>query len=752
MKGIEGPIRRQEEDEIGSPETTCEPVDPGEQVQRDRKLEESEFRYRELADFMPQIVWQTDDRGVIQYVNNRWTELTGIPVSEAIGKPWLPGMMDEDLQRAQEAWAAAQAKGEIYEHEWRLRLRDGSLRWLLTRGRPIRDERGKILRWIGTDTDITERKDNEARLRESEARLELATSAAELGIWDWDLLTNRFVYSPRAKAICGFAPDQEVSYQDILNITHPDDYPITSAQARRALDPAIRDRTPYEYRIVRGDGATRRVVAHGSAVFARIDGREKAVRYVGTLQDVTNRWQLEQEKSQTQARLKLAVEAGRMAVWEFDLITNRITGSPELNRLLGLEADANPTIEEMRERYFPGEEQRIEAIIKAALERKEQHFEVEFRYLWKDGSVHWLLMRAEMHVSASGEPVRLVGIVMDITDRMAAEQALRESKDRMQIALATGQLGDWTWERSSDRLDLSTRAQEIFGIVGTPQLTWADLQKLLDEEDARLATKAVENAMTRNSDYSVESRVNRPHGQQAWVAVRGRPTYRADGSPSGMVGVVQDISERKRHEQHLRLLINELNHRVKNTLATVQSMASLTLRGSLDVEEARTRFEARLIALAGAHDILTRENWEGASLALIVERAIAPYRSAERDPFTITGPEIVVPPKYALALIMALHELCTNAAKYGALSNETGKVAIAWELTGRSGEGELRMTWQERDGPRVTLPSRRGFGSRLIEQGLAQDLSGEVEIVYAAGGVMCRIKAPLEPKPRMLDL
>ncbi|HEY7764527.1 MAG TPA: PAS domain-containing protein [Aestuariivirgaceae bacterium] len=621
MKGTEGPARRADDTENRSPQS---PSDLDEQLQTDRKLKESEDRYRELADFMPQIVWQTDDRGIIQYVNNRWTELTGIPVSEAIGKPWLPGMMDEDLQRAQEAWAAAQARGGIYEHEWRLRLKDGSLRWLLTRGRPIRDERGTILRWIGTDTDITERRDSEAKLRESEARLELATSAAELGIWDWDLLTNRFVYSPRAKAICGFALDQEVSFQDIVNITHPEDYPLTSAQARRALDPAIRDKTPYEYRIVRPDGAIRRVVAHGSAVFAHIDGREWAVRYVGTLQDVT--------------------------------------------------------------------------------------------------------------------------------DRMAAEQALRESKDRMQIALAAGQLGDWTWERSSDRLDLSTRAREIFGIVEIPELTWAGLQKLLDAEDASLAAKAVENAIARNSDYSIEYRVNRPNGQQVWVAVRGRPTYRSDGSPSGMVGVVQDVSERKRHEQHLRLLINELNHRVKNTLATVQSMASLTLRGSLDVEEARTRFEARLIALAGAHDILTRENWEGASLNLIVERAISPYLSSERNRFTINGPEIVIPPKYALALIMALHELCTNAAKYGALSNETGKVAIAWELAGRAGEGELRMTWQERDGPDVTPPSRRGFGSRLIEQGLAQDLSGEVKIVYAASGVMCRIRAPLEPKPRMLDL
>jgi two-component sensor histidine kinase len=214
--------------------------------------------------------------------------------------------------------------------------------------------------------------------------------------------------------------------------------------------------------------------------------------------------------------------------------------------------------------------------------------------------------------------------------------------------------------------------------------------------------------------------------------------------------VVQDISERKRHEQHLRLLINELNHRVKNTLATVQSMASLTFRNSTDVNEARSRFEARLIALAGAHDALTREKWEGASLIHIVEQGIAPYRSPER--FSIEGPEIIVSPKYALALAMALHELCTNAVKYGALSNADGRVSITWfAMDGKEGR-ELHMRWQERDGPPVISPTRRGFGSRLIEQGLARDLAGEVEIEYAVTGLVCAIKASLGAKSRMLEL
>jgi PAS domain S-box-containing protein len=725
-------------------------IDITNRIEAERKLRESEERYRELADFMPQIVWQTDAAGMLQYVNNRWTELTGLPVSEAIGKPWLPGMLPEDLERAQKAWTAAQEAGTTYEHEWRLQLRDGSLRWLLTRGRSIRDAQGNILRWIGTDTDITAQKEGETKLRESEARLELATFAAGLGIWDWDLQSDRFVYSPRAKAICGFAPDQQVTLKDVQEITHPEDYPFTSAQARRAFDPAIRDTEPYDYRIVRRDGATRHVVAHGSVVFAMVGGAERAIRYVGTLQDVTDRWQLEQEKAASQARLKLAVDAGRMAVWEVDLLKNTVVGSPELNRLLGFSADAAPTLNDITERYYPGELERVEALSQAALARGERFFEAEHRYIWPDGSVHWLLLRAEMHLDAKAQPMRLVGVLMDISERMRVEEVLREGKDRMQVALAAGQLGDWKWNLSTDRVDFSTRACEIFGVEPGARLTWTALQKLLHPADVLQAIQAVQDAIKHNRDYALEYRVNRADGLQAWVSARGRPMYNDDGSPSGMVGVVQDISERKRHEQHLRLLINELNHRVKNTLAMVQSIAGQTLRYSRDPEDARARFDERLVALAAAHDTLTKENWESAVLSEIVENTIAPHGSALR--FSIEGPQIRVAPKAALTLAMALHELCTNAVKYGALSNPKGKVSIVWAVAGKKGARELRLRWREEDGPPVSQPGRRGFGSRLIEQSLGQDLDGEVQIEYAPQGVICTIRAPLEQKTDMLEL
>jgi PAS domain S-box-containing protein len=211
--------------------------------------------------------------------------------------------------------------------------------------------------------------------------------------------------------------------------------------------------------------------------------------------------------------------------------------------------------------------------------------------------------------------------------------------------------------------------------------------------------------------------------------------------------VFADVTKRKRHEARQTMLLHELNHRVKNTLAMVQSIAMQTLRGSRDPEQARQQFDGRLMALAKAHDILTQESWSGALLARVVEEAIAPYRAPGSDRFDIEGPNIWVPPKYALALSMALHELCTNAVKYGALSNDSGRVLIAWTADNAGEARELRMRWIELGGPPVTPPQRRGFGSRLVERGLKQDLGGDVRLDFAATGVVCTIEAPLNGIP-----
>lgn len=214
-----------------------------------------------------------------------------------------------------------------------------------------------------------------------------------------------------------------------------------------------------------------------------------------------------------------------------------------------------------------------------------------------------------------------------------------------------------------------------------------------------------------------------------------------DGGRRFFTGVMRDVTDRKRAEELQRLLVNELNHRVKNTLATVQSVAGQTLRNAADLGDAREALTTRLLALARGHDILTRESWDGAELADIVASVVAAHGETQR--FSVDGPAVRLAPKPALALSMALHELMTNAAKYGALSNENGQVRLVWRRNKADGGERLHLTWEETDGPPVSTPTRQGFGTRLITGGLARELGGEVRLDYPQGGVICEIDAEL---------
>ncbi len=214
----------------------------------------------------------------------------------------------------------------------------------------------------------------------------------------------------------------------------------------------------------------------------------------------------------------------------------------------------------------------------------------------------------------------------------------------------------------------------------------------------------------------------------------------AERKPVAIAGASRDLTELKRAEELQRLLINELNHRVKNSLATVQSITVQTLRAATDLESAREAIDQRICSLARAHDLLTARNWSGADLIDVAARAMEPFAE---DRFSIDGPSVDVSPQHALALSMALHELATNAAKYGALSPAGGRVALGWRVAG----GELRLRWAESGGPPVAEPSRRGFGARLLEQGLMRELGGQTLMRHHPGGVVCEITAPQGGSP-----
>jgi two-component sensor histidine kinase len=207
---------------------------------------------------------------------------------------------------------------------------------------------------------------------------------------------------------------------------------------------------------------------------------------------------------------------------------------------------------------------------------------------------------------------------------------------------------------------------------------------------------------------------------------------------------VRDVAEERARTEAARADVDEIRHRLKNTLAVVQAIANATLATGVPIEDARAAFNSRLEALARAHDVLFRSNWARANLGNIIEGILAPYARRGRNRIRAKGPEISLGAKPALALGLALHELGTNAAKYGALSNDEGYIEIAWTLAPDPQGREFRLRWCERNGPPVLPPRRTGFGTRLIQRNLAAEFEGEVELEYKPDGVGCTIYASAE--------
>jgi two-component sensor histidine kinase len=270
---------------------------------------------------------------------------------------------------------------------------------------------------------------------------------------------------------------------------------------------------------------------------------------------------------------------------------------------------------------------------------------------------------------------------------------------------------------------------------------------MIHPEDQPRMWEAVKAACDpKNGRYDVEYRVRQLDGSWRWLSAWGIVEFEGEGNarrPVAIAGSSRDITALKGAEERQGLLIEELNHRVKNTLTAVQAIAHQTLRNDGDVQTMREALDARLASLGRAHDLLTAQKWSGADLRHVVALAIEPFSSTR---FDVSGPSLFVSSKQALAMAMALHELATNAAKYGALAVPAGRVRIAWsEEREPDGVGEktLSFEWQEYGRGAVQPPKRRGFGSRLLELAVARDLAGTARLEFGRDGVTWQATAPL---------
>ncbi|MEA3002416.1 MAG: hypothetical protein QOH81_1204 [Sphingomonadales bacterium] len=320
--------------------------------------------------------------------------------------------------------------------------------------------------------------------------------------------------------------------------------------------------------------------------------------------------------------------------------------------------------------------------------------------------------------------------------RARAEAALRRSEERYRRI----------FEQSNDLIFTADLDQMITACnpataeaLGLPReaLIGRSIRDFVSEEGFEQTTRMLRRKVEHGGTTRHEIEVHRIDGQPLCWEINSALTMDESGRPIGLHAIARDVTDRRKAEERQRLLVNELNHRVKNTLALVQGLALQSFRDGRPAEEARAAFQERLAALAAAHDLLTRESWEGATLTQLVEGAIGHHNEAGRR-IDMAGAEVTLGPKAAVSLVMALHELATNAAKYGALSVPGGRVALRWTLDGGD---RLRLEWRETDGPEVRPPETRGFGLRMIERALSADLGAAVHIDFEPSGLVCRIEA-----------
>lgn len=323
------------------------------------------------------------------------------------------------------------------------------------------------------------------------------------------------------------------------------------------------------------------------------------------------------------------------------------------------------------------------------------------------------------------------------------EAALWRSEKRHRLALEAATIASWVWDLRDGMVDCDPLLPELFGLPPSSRIKAHRIFFAMDRRDVRRTNRELSDAMLNDTDYAGEYRVKATTPAR-WLATRGRVIERdAAGNATLVIGVTYDISGRKAAEESQRLLLRELNHRVKNTLATVQALASQTVRYSQEPREFVAAFNARLQSLGHAHGLLSEHEWRGITLAELVRVEVKPYDNAGKSRIGISGPPVWISAEQAVALGLVLTELASNAMRYGALSVETGKIDIAWRIDS-GGEGpRVTLTWREMGGPPVSAPARDGFGNVLIRRSLDKVLTSRVKHEFRTDGVYAEISMPM---------
>jgi PAS domain S-box-containing protein len=695
--------------------------------------EDARRKSRDLEDFFENSaigLHIVSGEGIILRANKAELDLLGYAADEYIGRHVAEFHADAPV--IGDILKKLSCDEKLDRYPARLLAKDGSVKHVrITSNSRIKD--GKFVNTRCFTTDVTGLYEAEKARRESEERLAATYEAATVGIAEVDEEGRMIRVNDALCTILGRS-SEKLLRMSFLDYTHEDDREKDATRYAKQIRGELGSYT-IRKRASKPDGTRVDLDVHSSSVRDEHGSFRHGVQVV---QDVTEAKRMDDRLRERERRMRDLLEALPAAVYTTDA-SGKVTffnkaavemagRTPRIGdewcvtwRLFN--PDGTPLPHDQCPMAVALKENRLVRGAEAVAERP-------------DGTrVPFIPYPTPLHDS-DGKLVGAINMLIDISERKKAEEyaarlaAIVKFSDDAIISKNTNGIIQ-TWNKGAERL---------FGYEGTEVIGKAI--NILIPPDRQDEEPTILGRIRRGEhiDHYETVRI-RKDGSLVDVSLTVSPLMDASGRIVGASKIARDVTDKRRHEERRQLLINELNHRVKNTLATVQSLAAQTFRGETQTR-AFCQFESRLVALSSAHDVLTEENWEGADLRELIGRTISPI-CVNPQRVDISGPALRLRPKMALSLSMAFHELCTNAAKYGALVDGGGRIKIGWEVDEVDSERRLRLRWEESDGPRVEKPQHKGFGSRLLERALCHELGTQVELTFAPTGVVCEIEAPL---------
>lgn len=616
---------------------------------------------------------------------------------------------------------------------------DGSRFVALVNISPLKDHEGRIQGAINCFQDISLRKLMEEEVSRKNADLEdfFENSAIGLHIVAGNGIIQRA--NKAELALLGYTAEEYVGRH--IAEFHAD-APVIGEILQKLSCGERLDRYPARLRAK--NGSIKHVLITSNSRLE--DGEFINTRCFTT--DVTELYQAETARRDSEERLAATYEAATIGIAEADVAGRLLRVNDALCQMLGRSR------EELLSMTFLDYTHEEDRAADAALYTRQivgglDSYVLRKRAIRPEGTTIYLDVRSSSVRDEAGGFRYGVRVIQDVTAAKQMEDRIQSSERHMRDLLEALPAAVYTTDADGRITFYNKAAVEMSGRTPQPGDLWCVTWRLFNPDGTPLPHDQCPMAVTlkeRRAVRGAEAIAERPDGTRIPFIPYPTPLHDANGNLVGAINMLVDITERKQAESRQKILIDELNHRVKNTLATVQSLAGQTARHADDLDDFRQRFEARLLALSRAHDLLTKRHWEDAPLDSLARAVLAPLTGEAVRQIMIDGPSVGLDSRTALNLTMALNELATNAIKYGALSSEMGSLAVTWRLQeGGAAQPKLVLEWHERDGPRVTPPARRGFGTLLMERCIERDLGGEFVLAFRPEGVSCRISFATGP-------